>query len=58
MKTLLVGDICPTAYSTPYFARKDIAALFNDTTSLFEDKDFVFANIECAITESENAIKK
>ena len=25
---------------------------------MFEDKDFVFANIECAITESENAIKK
>lgn len=58
MKTLLVGDICPTAYSTPYFAQKDISTLFNDTTSLFEDKDFVFANIECAITESENAIKK
>ena len=58
MKTLLVGDICPTVYSTPYYKEKNIPALFSDVTTLFENKDLVFANIECAITESENKIMK
>lgn len=58
MKTLLVGDVCPTVDSTPYYAEKNIPALFGDTVSLFENKDLVFANIECAITESENKIAK
>jgi len=58
MKTLLVGDICPTVYSTPYYKEKNIPALFGDTVTLFENKDLVFANIECAITESENKIMK
>lgn len=58
MKTLLVGDICPTVNSTPYYKEKNIPALFGDTVTLFENKDLVFANIECAITESENNIMK
>ncbi len=58
MKTLLVGDICPTQISTPYYKEKDIPALFGDTVTLFRGKDLVFANIECAITESENKIAK
>ncbi len=58
MKTLLVGDICPTALSTPYYKEKNIPALFSDTVSLFENKDLVFANIECAMTDSENKIAK
>ena len=58
MKTLLVGDVCPTAKTTPYYAAKDIATLFGDTVSLFEEKDLVFVNLECTITESENRIRK
>ena len=58
MKTLLLGDICPTAKSEQLYKEKNIPALFGDTVSLFENKDLVFANIECAITESENRIAK
>ncbi len=58
MKTLLMGDICPTESSAPLYREKNIPALFGDTVSLFENKDLVFANIECAITNSESPIKK
>ena len=58
MKALLVGDICATEKTESLYREKNIPALFGDTVSLFKDKDLVFANIECAITESENAIKK
>ncbi len=58
MKTLLLGDICPAPISEPYYRSKDIKALFGDTVSLFENKDLVFANMECAITDSNSPIKK
>ena len=58
MKTLLVGDICATAKTEPLYREKNIPALFGDTVSLFKNKDLVFANIECAISESENRIAK
>ncbi len=58
MKTLFVGDICPTKYTEEAFAAADMKTLFNDTLSIFKNRDFVFANLECAITESENRIKK
>ncbi len=32
--------------------------LFTDTQDMFKGKDLVFANLEFAITESENAIPK
>ena len=34
MKTLLVGDVCPTVHSTPYYKEKNIPALFGDTQEL------------------------
>ena len=58
MKTLLLGDICATAKTEPLYREKNIPALFGNTVSLFKDKDLVFANIECAISESENRIAK
>ncbi len=58
MKTLLLGDICPTQSSAPLYKARDINALFGNTVSLFEGKELVFANIECAITDSENRIRK
>ena len=58
MKALFLGDICPTDYSSPYFKEKDISKLFGDSESIFKDRDFIFANLECAITKSENQIKK
>ena len=58
MKTLFVGDICPTPASTPYYAAGDTAALFGDTVDIFRGRDFIFANLECAITESDGRIAK
>ena len=58
MKLLLLGDICPTAASAPFFKVKDISTLFTDTLSLFEGKDLIVANLECALTEATEEIKK
>ena len=58
MKTLLLGDISPTPETAPYFKEKNIPELFNDTVSIFEEKDFVFVNLECALTEHDGDIKK
>ena len=59
MKTLFVGDVCPKAPEVKeLFKAKDIKTLFSDTVSLFEGNDINFVNLECALTESENAIEK
>ena len=58
MKTLILGDLCPKDGNFEYFKKLDIDTLFNDTQDMFKNKDLVFANLECAITESENAIPK
>ena len=58
MKTLFLGDVCPTVVTTPLFKQKDVEMLFVDVPSLFEKKDFSFVNLECALTENEQAIKK
>lgn len=58
MKMLLLGDVSPTVVTAPLFNNKDVAALFSNTLPMFKDKDFVFANLECAITESDYKITK
>lgn len=58
MKTLLLGDVCPTTVTAPLFKEKNISELFNDVVSIFNDKDFIFANLECALTDHDVAIKK
>ena len=58
MKTLLLGDISPTEVTAHLFESEDIKTLFTDTLSLFENKDLVVANLECAITEHDLEIKK
>ncbi len=58
MKTLLLGDVCPTVETAPHFAARDIPLLFGDVTALFENKDFTLVNLECAITEHDGAIEK
>ena len=51
MKALLLGDLSPSSVSAPYFKEKNIPLLFGDTVSLFENKDFILVNLECALTE-------
>ena len=58
MKLLLLGDVSPTQANNEIFEKEDIATLFNDTTTLFEDCDLKFVNLECALTDSDNAIEK
>ena len=59
MKTLLLGDVSPKAkHVIDLFDKKDVKALFSDAISLFKDNDINFINLECAITDSENEIKK
>ena len=58
MKTLIFGDLSPTVDTNPLFKQKHIDKLFNDTVSLFKGNDINFVNLECALTNSENSIKK
>ena len=58
MKILVLGDVCPRETTNPYFKSGDIDTLFTDTRSLFAKKDIAFVNLECALTESDGAIKK
>ncbi|MBO5008378.1 MAG: CapA family protein [Clostridia bacterium] len=58
MKTLLLGDLCHIERNREYFENVDMKTLFNDTLEHFEGNDICFVNLECAVTESDNAIKK
>ncbi len=58
MKALLLGDFSPTTITDPLFEQGNIDTLFNDTLGLFENNDINFVNLECAITDSDTAIKK
>jgi len=58
MKILLLGDISPTEVTAPLFREKNIPELFGDAVSIFDNKDFIFVNLECALTEHDLAIKK
>ena len=58
MKTLFFGDVCPTMVTGPLFRQKRREELFADVPSVIEGHDFVFANLECALTEHDGAIKK
>ena len=58
MKTLLLGDLSPSSVSAPHFREKNIPLLFGDTVSLFENKDFILVNLECALTDHDTPIKK
>ena len=58
MNALLLGDLCHNEKNRIFFENKDMEALFADTLGEFKGNDICFVNMECAITESENAIKK
>lgn len=58
MNALLLGDFSPTELTDPLFEKGLVDVLFSDTVSLFQNNDINFVNLECAITDSENAINK
>lgn len=58
MKLLFCGDTVPTAASAPLFAAGDVKGLFSNVTDVFAENDRVIINLECALTDSENGIRK
>lgn len=58
MRILILGDICPTPHTEPYFAGVDMEALFGDFPRIVGQHDATLINLECAITDSEHKIKK
>ena len=58
MKTLFFGDTSPSKKSKEAFRRKEVDTLFTDVKDFMRDSDFTFVNLECAITECTDAIKK
>lgn len=58
MKALILGDFSPTASTEAFFQSGDIDTLFTDVLPLFNGNDINFINLECALTDSEAAIKK
>ncbi len=58
MKYLICGDFTSTKNNTELFKNKECDILFGDVRTVFDEADRVFVNVECALTESENAIPK
>lgn len=54
----LGGDICITDSNREAFANKESKKLFGDIRDVYAQADINIVNLECAITDSENAIKK
>ncbi len=58
MKFILGADLVPTSLSEPLFVAGDTEKLFGDFLPLIKSADRFIVNLECALTESNNAIKK
>ncbi len=58
MKTLFLGDFSPSSTSKESFRRKETDILFNDVAEHIKKSEFTFVNLECALTESTESIKK
>ncbi len=58
MKLLFAADLVPTSETEALFIAGDTKALFGDIEALIKSADRTIVNLECALTHSENAIKK
>lgn len=58
MKLVICGDMSITDGSYKSFNEIDAKTAFNDVLDVFATGDRVIVNLECALTESENKIKK
>lgn len=54
----LGGDICITDSNRESFAKAETKKLFGDVCDVYAAADINIVNLECAITDSDNAIKK
>ncbi len=58
IKLLFCGDTVPTDDNEHLFKAGDNAALFHDVLPKFAEADRVIINLECALTETDGAIRK
>ncbi|MBQ2719046.1 MAG: CapA family protein [Clostridia bacterium] len=58
MKILFGADLVPTEISEPLFIAGDTEKLFGDFLPIIKEADRFVVNLECALTESTNAITK
>lgn len=58
MKILIAADLVPTSVTSRDFAEGNVDALFGGVKDVVKNCDRFIVNLECALTESENAIKK
>ena len=58
MKLVICGDLSVTEESRRFFESGDPRAAFGDVCDLFATADRTIVNLECALTDSENRIKK
>ena len=58
MKILIGADLVPTRNTAPDYVKWDIRKLFGKVCDIAKDYDRFIVNLECALTESENRIKK
>lgn len=58
MKILIGSDVVPTKQTEQLFIDGDIQTLFGDVCELVKNADRTVINLECALTTSENGIKK
>ncbi len=58
MKLAIGGDICITDASWENFESANEKAAFNSVIDYFKTADRVLVNLECALTDSDNRIKK
>ncbi|MDD4139401.1 MAG: CapA family protein [Eubacteriales bacterium] len=58
MKLMLCGDVVPTDASRDAFAAGQTETLFGNILDLFARSDRVVVNLECALTDSDGAIRK
>lgn len=58
MKLLIAADLVPTKATEENFAKGNIDVLFGKVKELAEKSDRFIVNLECALTDSEKAIRK
>lgn len=54
----IFGDICPTDDTRLQFEKGDPKAVFGDTYGAIEASDIVIGNLECAVSDKPNTVKK
>ena len=58
MKILIGADLVPTSQTASDFAAGNLDRLFGKVKNIAKECDRFIVNLECALTESENKIKK